>query len=326
MNFENIRLEKELYNITNKSFTKALTELDPDENYIGTPLEGLDAFERQLKRFDIKIQGRDCDMVEKFFSTTESSVLFPEYVRRQIKKGLDDNSILPDIAAAVTYIDGVDFRSLVISESGSDSAVEGAAVATTSMVLGASSTRLTKYARKLLSSYESVRKQRIEAYGVVLQLVGAHISRSCNSLAATAISTGITPSTIAGSSIAYSDLATFWSSMTDANMDVMLCSPAVMASILALDEMKGTVANYMQSGRAVTPFGVTLIKCPSLAASGDIIGIDSTKAAEIYFGGDVIVDTDKILATQNKEVVCSVHIGVAKLYDKAIKVLKTVTN
>ena len=74
--FENIKLEKGLYT-TGKSFTKALEELDPSENYIGTPLEGLDAYQRQLKRFDIKVSGRGSDRVEKFFKTTDSAALFP---------------------------------------------------------------------------------------------------------------------------------------------------------------------------------------------------------------------------------------------------------
>ena len=53
MAFDNIKLEKGLYT-TGKSFTQALEEIDPSENYRGTSLEGLDAYERQLKRFDIK--------------------------------------------------------------------------------------------------------------------------------------------------------------------------------------------------------------------------------------------------------------------------------
>lgn len=48
-----------------KSFIQVLEERDPDENYDGTPLSNLDAFERQLKRFDIKISGENCDKVEK---------------------------------------------------------------------------------------------------------------------------------------------------------------------------------------------------------------------------------------------------------------------
>lgn len=326
MNFENIRLEKELYGITGKSFTKALTEIDPDENYKGTAYEGLDAFERQLKRFDIKVSGSECDRVEKFFVNTESAVLFPEYIRRMIKKGMEEASILPETAAAVSYIDTVDYRSLVMSVSGSDTVAEGGALPATTVTLANSATRLTKLARKLSCTYESIRKQRIEASGVVLRALGADISNAVNALAASSLSSGITASTIAGSSIAYSDLAAFWASMSEANMDVMLCSPAVMANILALDEMKLVVSDYMKTGRAVTPYGVTLVKCQSLASSGNIIGIDSTKAAEVIYGSDVLIDTDRLLSTQNREISCSVLVGVSRIFDGAVKVLKTVNS
>ena len=72
MSYDNIRIEKSLYT-TGKSFTQALEALDPSENYKGTSLEGLDAYERQLKRFDIKVSGENCDTVSKFFQTTDSA-------------------------------------------------------------------------------------------------------------------------------------------------------------------------------------------------------------------------------------------------------------
>ena len=87
MSYENIKIEKSLYT-TGKSFTQALEKLDPSENYKGTELEGLDAYERQLKRFNIKVSGKDCDTVSKFFQTSDSAVLFPEFVSRSIKLGM----------------------------------------------------------------------------------------------------------------------------------------------------------------------------------------------------------------------------------------------
>ena len=78
--FDNIRLEKGLY--ASGDFTGALEKIDPSENYSGTALEGLDAYQRQLKRFDIKVSGAGSDVVDKFFKTSDSAVLFPEYVSR----------------------------------------------------------------------------------------------------------------------------------------------------------------------------------------------------------------------------------------------------
>ena len=49
--YENVKLEKGMYGQNGKSFLKVLEGLDPSESYKGTALEGLDAFQRQLKRF-----------------------------------------------------------------------------------------------------------------------------------------------------------------------------------------------------------------------------------------------------------------------------------
>ena len=65
--FENITLEKGMYSVPGKSFTQVLEELDSSENYRGTSLEGLDAFQRQLKRYHIKVSGPGSDQVEQFF-------------------------------------------------------------------------------------------------------------------------------------------------------------------------------------------------------------------------------------------------------------------
>lgn len=75
-NFENITIEKGMYQ-TKGGISGALEKLDPSENYRGTALEGLDAFSRQLKRFDIKVKGRNSDCVEKFFRAQTLRHFFP---------------------------------------------------------------------------------------------------------------------------------------------------------------------------------------------------------------------------------------------------------
>lgn len=73
--FENITIEKGMYQ-DKGGLTGALEALDPSENYVGTSLEGLDAFSRQLKRYDIRVSGGGSDCVEKFFQTSNSAALF----------------------------------------------------------------------------------------------------------------------------------------------------------------------------------------------------------------------------------------------------------
>ena len=55
--YDNLKLDKGMYRETGRSFSQVLEREDPSERYKGTSLEGLDAFQRQLKRFDIKVNG-----------------------------------------------------------------------------------------------------------------------------------------------------------------------------------------------------------------------------------------------------------------------------
>ena len=110
-NYDTIRLEKGMYAGGN-SLTHTLEELDPSENYRGTALEGLDAYQRQLKRFGIHVSGPGSDAVEKFFQTSDSAALFPEYVSRAVRQGLEEANVLPRIIASTTKIDGMDYRTI----------------------------------------------------------------------------------------------------------------------------------------------------------------------------------------------------------------------
>ena len=56
--FETLKLDKGMYRHAGESFSQVLEHQDPSAQYKGTELEGLDAFQRQLKRFDIKVKPR----------------------------------------------------------------------------------------------------------------------------------------------------------------------------------------------------------------------------------------------------------------------------
>jgi hypothetical protein len=217
----------------------------------------------------------------------------------------------------------MDFRGLTVTSDGeSDVVAQCGELPVTTVKLAASSSALTKFARKLSCSYESVRKQRLEAFGVILRNLGAAIARDVNGLCMAQITSGITPSHIAGDEITYADLAAFWSSMSEFNMTTMVCKPETMAKILGLEQMKYCVGDYMTSGMVKTPYGVTLVKCSQLE-SDVAVGIDNSCAVEAVFGTDVVVDFDKLISTQCSEIACSVTVGFSKLTDGAVKVLDT---
>ena len=86
--YDNLKLDKGMYQEAGSTFTQVLERQDPSDQYKGTSLEGLDAFQRQLKRFDIRVKGAGSDVVEKFFRTADSAVLFPEYIARTCSRSL----------------------------------------------------------------------------------------------------------------------------------------------------------------------------------------------------------------------------------------------
>ena len=179
--YENLKLEKGMYGRSGRSFSQTLEELDPSEHYRGTPLEGLDAFQRQLKRFDIWVKGAGSDMVEKFFHTTDSAVLFPEFVSRVVRQGLEEESILPDITATVTSFDGMDYRSIAAKAGGEEKELravdEGAAIPSTTIKVQANLIKLHKRGRMLVASYESVRYRKLDLFSVTLRQIGSHIAQ-----------------------------------------------------------------------------------------------------------------------------------------------------
>ena len=113
--YQDLKLEKGMYHITGKSFSEVLEGMDPSGAYAETPLAGLDAYERQLKRFDIHVSGSHCDRVEKFFSTTDSAVLFPEFIRRAIRSGMEQ-SVLSDLVAVHTISPAGEYQPAVLTD------------------------------------------------------------------------------------------------------------------------------------------------------------------------------------------------------------------
>lgn len=91
-NYQNIRLDKTMYK-AGVPFSDQLEKLDPSAAYAGTDLAGLDAFQRQLKRFDIRVSGPKSDTIAKFFGTSDSAALFPEYVARAVLQGMDESAV-----------------------------------------------------------------------------------------------------------------------------------------------------------------------------------------------------------------------------------------
>ena len=257
--FDSVRLEKGLYSTGN--FTKALESIDPSAEYAGSSLEGLDAYQRQLKRFDIKVSGPSSDVVDKFFKTSDSAVLFPEYVSRAVRQGLEEANVLDQIVASTTVIDGLDYRSITSDPTEDDKQLkvvaQGAHIPETNITMKENLVSLHKRGRMLVSSYEAIRFQRLDLFTVTLRQIGAYIARSQLSDAIDVLKNGDGNNNAASSSsvasagtLTYADLVSFWNGFDPYELNTIIADPAVMASILNLTEFRDAAAglNFHATG------------------------------------------------------------------------------
>ena len=337
--FENIKLEKGMYGRSSRSFSQALEELDPSEHYRGTPLEGLDAFQRQLKRFDIHVKGAGSDMVEKFFHTSASAVLFPEFVSRVVRQGMEEESILPAITATVTKFDGMDYRSIASVPSEEDKKLrrveEGARIPETTVRTQENLVHLYKRGRMLVASYEAIRFQRLDLFSVTLRQIGAYIGRmhledaievlrngDGNQKAAQQYTIGTKPITGTKGTLTYDALLEFWSQFDPYTMNTMLVGSDVMLAMLKLDEFQNplTGLNFQGTGTLTTPLGAKLLRTSAMPA-GILIGLDRNYALEQICGSEITVEYDKLIDRQLERAAITSISGFAKLFTEASKVL-----
>ncbi|MDO4156090.1 MAG: phage major capsid protein [Oscillospiraceae bacterium] len=315
--YQNVTLEKGLYHLTNKNFVQALEGLDPSAQYAETPLAGLDAYERQLKRFDIRISGPQCDRVEKFFTSTESAVLFPEFVRRAVQQGMDA-AMLSEVTAVETHTDSSQYLGCTITEtdSYSTSVSQSSALKASTILEASSALTLNKYGRAVKASYEAVRQQRLDVFAVFLRSVGMQLAQALMQQAiATLTASAGSSSTKAGSALAYSDLATLYGKFTTYNMNTLLVSPKVAATILAMTEMEDVVP--VEQAQVRLPFGTILCKVPQMS-DNVIIGLDKNFAMEMVTGSNLILETDRLIESQLDLITVSLQCGFRVLMKDAV--------
>jgi len=327
--YRNIKLDKDLY--VGKGFSHNLEQLDPSENYKGTSLEGLDAFSRQLKRFDIKISGKNSDVVDKFFSSSQTAALFPEFVVRAVAGGFDNSQLLSAITAVNTKIEGLDYRSISssFSDPSQDQAIvsEGNLIPEINIELTNSMVDMHKYGRMLVSSYEALRFQKIGVLSIALRQIGEYIAHQQLGDAINVLINGNDGESPCESinvtgSLTYADLVDLWNSLGQYNMTTLIVNPAMMPTLLKMTEFRDSVAglNFHATGNIITPLGSQIIRSDYLDENL-IIAIDRNAALETVQSGDIVVDSDKLIDRQLERVAITSTCGFNRITADAVKTL-----
>ena len=330
MSFDNIRLEKGMYG-TDRSFTQTLEALDPSDNYKGTEMEGLDAYERQLKRFDIKPSGADSSVVGKFFQTSDAAVLFPEYVSRAVRYGMDEASFLPHIVAATTNIDSMDYRVMDLKMTSDNATMnvisEGETLANSDFTVSDRTIRLKKRGRMITTSYDVLRFQRLDIVSIALKRIGAYLAQSLMADAVDVLINGDTSNSgnaadkiaLTSSAYTYAELIDFWSEFSPYELNTILANPMVTNEMLKLPEFRDAAAglNFHGTGKLITPFGANLINTDFVSLDNGLIGLDKNCALEMVQAGDITTDYDKLIDRQLERVAITSTAGFAKIFADA---------
>lgn len=335
MNYESIRLEKGMYNQSGKSFTEVLENLDPSENYRGTSLEGLDAYQRQLKRFDIRVAGKNSDTLQKFYKTTDSAALFPEFLCRAIHQGMEEANVLEDITASTSKIDGMDYRSIASVPTSDEKEMkivkEGCTIPETEVRLQDHLVKLNKRGRMLTASYEALQFQKLDLFAVTLKQIGAHLATTLLKDAVNVIIKGDGTnnnnpakeySVATDGKLTYNDLLMLWGKFDAYEMNTMLVSPDVMLKILAIPEFQNplTGLNFQATGALKTPLGANLIRTAAVPA-GKLVALDKRFAIEQVIASDVCVEADKLIDKQLSRAAITTIAGFAKIFTEASALL-----
>ncbi len=318
--FDTVKLEKGMYNHMGRTFSQVLEEQDPSEQYKGTAIEGLDAFQRQLKRFDIKVKGAGSDIVDKFFATSQSAV------------GMEEANILPDITATETRIDGMDYRSITSvpeDEKQLKRVAEGAAIPSTTVKTQDSLVTLHKRGRMLVASYEAIRFQKLDLFSVTLRQIGAQIGRMHLEDAIDVILNGDgnnnpakTTNTAGEDELSYDDLLEFWNGFEPYQLNTILAGSDMMLKLLSLSQMQDAAAGltFHGTGKLITPMGAKVLRT-SAVPEGRLIGLDRNYALELVKAGDVSVEYDKLIDRQLERAAITTISGYAKIFPDASQVL-----
>ncbi len=311
--------------------TTYLESLDPSEHDAQ-----LDAFERQLALAGIRVNGDDADIVDRFFATQESTVLFPEFVSRSVQSGFNDFSKLKKVLAGRVKIDDNTYKSIymddaVIPEAEKALALigEGANLPMVELKSAEHTVNINKYGRYLQATYESIRRKRTSVLAVFLRTIGLQIQRDKFEDAVSVLINGdgnsnaaATMNTDVSGALDYDDLAEFALSFDPYELNVMICNATTALKLLNVSEVKDPVVSkdFQVKGEPIRLFGAELL-IDDAVADDRIIGLDRRFALQEVFETSVFVESERLIRRQIEGVAISETAGFAKAITAAAKVL-----
>ncbi len=334
-----INLEKEMYDQARSeglTFAEFLESKDTSEQYKTdggkeTELSAMSAFERRLMAEDIRVSGANASLVESFFKTTSSSVLFPEFVRQNVDFGMRQGRLhanVTDIVSTTSQIDSGAMKGIEVDLAASDlkhkRVAEAAAFPTAKFKTKEKSIDLKKIGVTIDASYEAIRRTKSNVFAAVLQVIGMQLNRDIVTEAVSVLVNGDGNSnpaanvdTDAPGIITYADILKLFMAADEGFEFTNLLAPReVMEKILTIAEFRDPLiaSEFLTRGKPTTPLGLVM-KVANGVAANKILAFNKTAGIEmIEEQGGQLVEVHKLIDRQIQGSVISKVIGFSKIF------------
>lgn len=319
------------------TLTEYLEELDPSprtaDGRLDTPL---DAFERQLAVFDVRIGGRNAATLEQFLMS-DAAVLAPEFILREIKAGMALRQDPAELCAVIVPEQGpsvkpVYFKTETVKKPLAEHG-EGAGFPVVTVNYRDKSAQMIDRGRQFDFPYRVIRHQKLTEFRALLWAIGAQMAADeVNEIyrilrrgdGTSPESQNVFNGTIG--TLSYGDLVHLTLSFdVPSRMSHLLCSPNDLETILNLSQFQdpqiwrhSNQFAAMGDYQAISPFGSKLVRVEGAEAT-ELIALDRRFAVREAVAQPLLVEAEKIINAKLESAVVSKESVYTVMFDNAVK-------
>lgn len=355
--FDELALNRDMYlqAMADKiTLSQLLERLDPTDAYDNTEL---DAFQRQLKKCGIVTKalyekGIHADIVDAFYRTSDSQVLFPEYIARTAREAIVEDTVLPYLIGQYTTISGTDtYRSFYVEdqpEKARKKRVTEASELPKSKIVGKEqTTKIYKFGRAIEASYEVIRRMQIDMLAIHIRRIAIQAAKDKveeiltvvksgdgNNNAAPVLNLTTLDSGATAGTLSAKGLLGFFMEFEPFPCDTLIATKSAFIQMiltnipnLSTADLLRLIATGVTSGVTLSapqmPNGtVRLFWNDAVLTGNQIAGINRQYAIEqVTEAGSEISEADKFITRQTQVLTVSENSGYNKIFNEATKIL-----
>ncbi|MBK5274596.1 MAG: hypothetical protein JJE30_06045 [Desulfuromonadales bacterium] len=319
-------LSKEMYSEASRTgvtFTEILGTVSPSK------IESLDAFEFALMERGINPKK---GTVEQFYTSTENSILFPEFINRNVRIGLTQSSkkeVVPeDLIATTVFIDSGLYEAVKAEFSEKEVEYkrisEGAKFPSVTISKGDKEIRLVKIGVNLNAPYEALRRMKLPLLATHIQLLGRRLRQTMVAIAVHTLVNGDgngNQATINQRAMSYATLVEFLLAMSPWESTIWFAKKELIEELLLLPELQGSGLFNTSEGGLAKLLGNPLKKFEwpkTDLGNNQLFQVDKNAALElIKEAGSELAETDKVITRQTEQTSISLVFGMSKIFDEA---------